>query len=471
MLPINAFSVENFKSFGPKQRIPLSRVNFFFGPNSHGKSAALKALGYLINGLLKKKIDLNSISLLDSSSDIYLNKNLLNWHTNNESFIIEYESHISGAGTFFKKLPIKVRLVIEEHVKRILKQFSVFEVLNNQEHSFFEINSEKITIRSESLFYRHLEEFRSININNIDPNEEYIVLKDGEDIGITLQSFSTVPEIKRTFNEFHTDDYAKRKIISKDINEIINTIFLDFDLSWKTVGYERNPADVGLDWIGPNRIVPNQTYSIDGEKVYFNNQMLNKTSFKQLNEWLKKSEYLDLEYEFIVIEKKSAMGSIQIKEFGVNKIGEDRFIPFTEIGSGISHILQILLPFFNEVEILVIQQPEIHLHPSLQVQLAKALIHLAFEKNVQLIIETHSEHFIKAAQLEVAKSLNYMNPIITKDDLSVLYVAKDEDGFSKVKQIELDETGAFTEPWPDDFFELSADLSLERLRNSIKSRN
>jgi predicted ATPase len=73
--------------------------------------------------------------------------------------------------------------------------------------------------------------------------------------------------------------------------------------------------------------------------------------------------------------------------------------------------------------------------------------------------------------LEIARSLNYNKPIITKDNVSVFYVSKDEDGFSKVKQIQLDKTGAFEEPWPDDFFELSADLSIERLRNSIKSRN
>jgi predicted ATPase len=96
---------------------------------------------------------------------------------------------------------------------------------------------------------------------------------------------------------------------------------------------------------------------------------------------------------------------------------------------------------------------------------------LSVKKNIQIIIETHSEHIIKAAQLEIARSLNYNKPIITKDNVSVLYVSKDEDGFSKVKQIQLDKTGAFEEPWPDDFFELSADLSIERLRNSIKSRN
>jgi len=103
------------------------------------------------------------------------------------------------------------------------------------------------------------------------------------------------------------------------------------------------------------------------------------------------------------------------------------------------------------------------------------MIELTNEKEVeeyfQLIIETHSEHFIKAAQLELAKNLNRDKPNFKKEDLSVLYISKDKSGFSNVKQMEMDETGAFTEPWPDDFFELSADLSLERLRQSYKSRN
>jgi AAA15 family ATPase/GTPase len=78
MLPIESFSIENFRSFGPKQQLPLSRINFLFGPNSHGKSSSLMGLGVLVNSLLKNQFHQDKIEHSDNSPIIEMKGDLVN---------------------------------------------------------------------------------------------------------------------------------------------------------------------------------------------------------------------------------------------------------------------------------------------------------------------------------------------------------------------------------------------------------
>jgi predicted ATPase len=223
--------------------------------------------------------------------------------------------------------------------------------------------------------------------------------------------------------------------------------------------------------------VPAKSYSENGAKDYLSKRVLREEYVNDLNTWLRKSSHFEFTYEFVLNtgdRNETSFERFPVRsfvEYGVRDKENQKMLKFSEVGSGIGHIFQILLPLFSGVKVLVIQQPEVHLHPSLQVQLAKALFELSRDKNIQLVIETHSEHFIKAAQLEVAKSNSIENPLLTQDDLKVIYVSKNQDGHSVVRNIQINDFGAFNEPWPDDFFELSGDLSLGRLRFAFQKRN
>ena len=426
-----------------------------------------------MNGFLKKKFDISEIKHLDNSPNIVIGKGNINRKAKTEYFILECESEeefvfidifeddkdVSGEYRIIR------RFYIQEGNKNELIKFQAFEAIENNKSLIIEINDSSVILNIDSNFLRH-----EIDLENVaEPPDHWSGFEEIKNVYIDTSRLKVSKQLPKsgTLAEFVLSNEGSTE--SAIINDVLNLLFI----KWVTEK-KRSPYDMDLDWIGPNRLVTEKSYVIDGKNDFIENSFLNKVAIDSMNHWLERNEYINLDYKFVFNEPNLAEGDIQsidIKEFGVKKRDEDGFLKLTEVGSGIGHIFQILLPFFNGTEFLIIQQPEIHLHPSLQVQLARALFSLANEKRVQIILETHSEHFIKAAQLEIARSSNQKLSSISKDDLSVLYVAKDESGFSKVRQIQLDETGAFTEPWPDDFFELSADLSLERLRQSYKSRN
>jgi len=140
---------------------------------------------------------------------------------------------------------------------------------------------------------------------------------------------------------------------------------------------------------------------------------------------------------------------------------------FNETGTGFSQVFPVVINSALHVNRLIaIEQPELHLHPGLQANLADVFISSVRENKNQFILETHSEHLIKAIQLNVAKFHQTGGKEgISKDEVSLVYISKDpETGKSKVKEMILDESGSFVDPWPDDFFDSSADLTYERLK-------
>src|SRR6056297_2619509 len=111
MLPINAFSIENFKSFGPEQRLPLKRLNFLFGPNSHGKTSSLIGLGVLTNSLLERNFKLNKIKHIDNSIDLNISQNLINNNSGSTEFKISCE--IPQKTNFNEEIFIKPSFYLE----------------------------------------------------------------------------------------------------------------------------------------------------------------------------------------------------------------------------------------------------------------------------------------------------------------------------------------------------------------------
>lgn len=134
-----------------------------------------------------------------------------------------------------------------------------------------------------------------------------------------------------------------------------------------------------------------------------------------------------------------------------------------QASSGLLQILPIITALLNKDKlennsINIIEQPELHLHPKLQAELADFF----FSKNISsnnLVIETHSEHIIRKVQVLVAQGE------VKKEQIAVYYFNKDEKtGITSIKEMELEDNGFFKEPWPDGFFDDSYNLTKELLK-------
>ena len=93
---------------------------------------------------------------------------------------------------------------------------------------------------------------------------------------------------------------------------------------------------------------------------------------------------------------------------------------------------------------VILEQPEIHLHPSVQAGLADVFIDAWEKRKVQVIVESHSEHLLRRLQRRIAEEE------ISQDDVG-LYFCKEEDGVSRLDTLEIDLFGNISN-WPQDFF-------------------
>jgi predicted ATPase len=123
---------------------------------------------------------------------------------------------------------------------------------------------------------------------------------------------------------------------------------------------------------------------------------------------------------------------------------KDRF-KAVNVGFGYSYILPIVVSglIAKEGEILIVENPEAHLHPKAQSRLTKFLAIVA-RCGVQVFIESHSEHILNALRLAVLKQ------IVTPNNLSILYFQPNSE--QPVIKIPVKSDGEL-EIWPEDFFD------------------
>jgi predicted ATPase len=115
------------------------------------------------------------------------------------------------------------------------------------------------------------------------------------------------------------------------------------------------------------------------------------------------------------------------------------------VGFGYSYILPIVVSglIAKEGEILIVENPEAHLHPKAQSRLAKFLAKVS-SCGVQVFIESHSDHILNALRIAV------LDDIITHEDLSILYFQQNPE--QPVVQIPVQPNGGIEE-WPEGFFD------------------
>jgi predicted ATPase len=108
------------------------------------------------------------------------------------------------------------------------------------------------------------------------------------------------------------------------------------------------------------------------------------------------------------------------------------------------------------------EQPEIHLHPQVQSDLADVFISAVQsyqdnkERNVQLIVESHSEHFLTRLQRRIAED------IIKPSEVAVYFCRNTEAG-AVLESLDLNLFGEI-ENWPENFFgDQMGDLSARAL--------
>ncbi len=129
-----------------------------------------------------------------------------------------------------------------------------------------------------------------------------------------------------------------------------------------------------------------------------------------------------------------------------------------DVGYGVSQVLPVVTELLRQdaPQMFLLQQPEVHLHPSAQAALGSLFCQVA-GKGRQLVIETHSDFIIDRVRMDIRDSKSKLKP----DDVSILYFEREELGV-RIHSIRLDELGNVKDA-PDSyrrFFAQELDRSL-----------
>ncbi|MGO8688283.1 MAG: AAA family ATPase [Thermoguttaceae bacterium] len=156
--------------------------------------------------------------------------------------------------------------------------------------------------------------------------------------------------------------------------------------------------------------------------------------------WLKE---LGLIHDFSV---KAIAENSSIYQVRVQKSPSSAEVLITDVGFGVSQILPVLVLcyYVPEGSIVLLEQPEIHLHPSVQSGLADVFIDAVKNRNIQIILESHSEHLLRRFQRRIAEE-----SLKPKD--TALYFCEIDKGGSSLTTLDVNQFGDI-ENWPKDFF-------------------
>lgn len=201
----------------------------------------------------------------------------------------------------------------------------------------------------------------------------------------------------------------------------------------------------------PIRSRPGRIY--DATRVFDDPEGSDVPMHLMLIQSTQKKRWEDLKHELIQFGKRSGMfQNIEVKNLAapggpfqlrVRVRGPNANI--IDVGYGVSQILPILVhiidppvsrrSFYREGNpILLLQQPEVHLHPRAQAELSSLLATLASQHGKSFVVETHSDYMIDRARVEIRKGN------ISHEDVSLIYL-EPKGRVVKVHNISFDEMG------------------------------
>lgn len=137
----------------------------------------------------------------------------------------------------------------------------------------------------------------------------------------------------------------------------------------------------------------------------------------------------------------------------------------THVGVGVSQVLPILvISLLAEPDTtLLIEQPELHLHPRVQTLLGDFFLSMA-SIGKQIIVETHSEYIVNRLRFRAAAAEGEQISSLMK-----IYFAEKKEGASVFREINVNRYGAITD-WPEGFFDQSQSEAEEILQAATRKR-
>lgn len=155
---------------------------------------------------------------------------------------------------------------------------------------------------------------------------------------------------------------------------------------------------------------------------YFRNKTTWEQLKKQLEEFGKSAGLFDEISIKTLGSRDSDPFQAQVRKSGGKRKGPWRNL--IDVGYGVSQALPLIIELWrgDAPRIFLLQQPEVHLHPSAQAALGSLFCRVASSRRRQLIVETHSDYLMDRVRMEVRDGGSGLKP----EDVSLLYFERGE---------------------------------------------
>ena len=458
---IETYSIENFKAFRSLKKFKFKPITILCGTNSCGKSSFLQSL-LLLKQTLSNEDKPKVLTLDGKMTKLGTIRNII-YQEGVPQKSLENESTASDQVAF--------------EIEYSLPDSSETNIFNVELGHFMDkalLHSIEIG-RLDSANSR--EEKLKLLIND---NNEYSIYLRGEELQFSFrlnESIGLIPEVSLYYQPMIISPRETFRI-QKEINLLLSDTRRDLKRLFASFNY-----------IGPFREPPNRRYSLNDEfseigikgenapriyqaernnriaDYYFCDEQIEEQPFYQrndvtlaygINEWLgfmgiKGLDITNHEELFSLIVESSS--------------SPEKKVNICDIGFGFSQVFPILLeglrmPIHNT---LLLEQPEIHLHPKMQMQMADFFLAMALSgKN--FIIETHSDHMINRIVRRIVED----NTDTLANLIDIQFAVPSPNG-TVLKSIEVNDVFGIVE-WPNDFFDQTLDESERTAIASLRKR-
>jgi len=458
-------SISNFKTIRELKEFNFNSINIISGVNSSGKTSFIQ---FLL--LLKKTIEaqLANPRLVFDNFGTY------------ESLVFGKDANNQiGFELLFEKDEIEGKFQSVYGIEAV--SVKVDYILQNKENM-----PSSIVITYKSPQMPRKEHFMSFNregdIYKVNITFTTLFGKDIRDLAGDYGTLNTTSFIPLTFTT-ETDNPDHRKIEDLEIFGFLdNNPKKSIPIAIQTKEIQEIISSIFnvISYIGPLREEPKDLYDANiknkniGNKGEFAAQFLEEEANTevefydiQTNE-LKKTPLSDA-VKYWICEKFNLAKDIKVEKYKdnyivkvVNHYGIESTI--RQVGFGISQVLPIVVEGLrmDKNGILILEQPEIHLHPKVQGALFD-FIHSLSLTGKKFVIETHSDHFITRMRRRVAEDSGNLS-----EKINLVFV-EERESEHLFRNLNLDDMGTF-DYFPTDFVEQTEDFGAIIMAQAKKAK-
>ena len=506
---LSELRLKNFKAFGDvEQKAPLSKITLIYGPNSGGKSSIIQAILMLKQSALEAGSAATIWGLVTRGEYVDLGSHLALLHNHDEEKQLAVGlSYSHGASRLSVEMAFEGVTDVDEKGEMYLEDSAMLSEVTYQIAKRREVLAEaRLEQAGGSWWTAHvsaagvsavheildfgmdrnfLPELRLLELETlIEQRQEKLPerqrglvrerarlrraeredeIRQVEKLErMSSEELSRLPPLDRDIPKARARMQAlARKPAPALLRALESKLGLSQMIDLKSIPVSFKQTLSGVRYLGPLRSYPERLYRIPGVDSYFSGlrgEFAHHRLYYQpglvhlVNEWFNRFR---IPYELDV----RRVGDIAVSGEHVALVLVDRRsktpVTLPDVGFGINQILPVIVEgvdFFTgrARRTLCVEQPEIHLHPRLQAELADLMIANSEGRGEkQWIVETHSELLILRIQRRIREGK------LDPSAVSVLYVDPDPAGQSgsTITPLRLDENGDFIDDWPDGFFE------------------